>query len=438
MFTRLRILSLRVIATALFVLAASLWPMFPRPGTLHDRALQYVASQKDTLPTEYDGISVYPIEYQDAILAALSTEARKAYWQRHFLMVAERDQRLTPQQRSLLQEYSTAVANEDSNSRLPMPQSPLSGLFSDGDAALDTTRLRLASPWRQLHSIGIRRTVEALRLRLAEGLLSSVTVSAFTTNCECFVGDGGFWDCVGDRDSKACLPNTPHPNEFCTYLDQGCGMIDGHECDGVCYEFPSLDRALACQAGGWDPLLGRCTETPIVVDLTGAGIRLTSQREGVLFDMGGNGLPHLSAWIDSGSGAAWLALDRDGDGTIGSSRELFSNVTDQPAVGFPNGFLALTALDDDGDREITEADKAYSSLLLWTDDDEDGRSEADELHTLSEYQVSAISLRYRQSGWHDQFGNEFRYRAAIRFADGAERWIRDVNLANNLGLISSR
>lgn len=438
MFTTLRILSQRVLATALFVLAASLWPMFPSPGTLHDRALQYVASEKGTLPTEYDGISVYPIEYQDAILATLSTEGRQAYWQRHFLMVAESDQRLTPEQRSLLREYSAAMASEDSSSRLSLLQSRVTALFRGGEAFSDATQPRLANPWRRLHSIGVRQTVEALRLRLAEGVLSSVTVSAAVPECGCWVGDAGRYDCVGEPEAKACLPDTPHPNHICTYFDQGCGLADGQECDGVCYTFPLMDRALACQAGGWDPLLGRCMETPIVVDLGGSGVQLTSQREGVLFDMGGNGRPHMSAWIDSGSGAAWLALDRDGDGTIGSSRELFSNVTDQPAVGFPNGFLALTALDDDGDREITEADKAYFSLLLWTDYNEDGRSEPDELHTLLKCQVSAISLRYRQSGWRDQFGNEFRYRAAIRFADGAERWIRDVNLANDLDFVSSR
>ena|ERR1700685_1224653 len=57
-------------------------------------------------------------------------------------------------------------------------------------------------------------------------------------------------------------------------------------------------------------------------------------------------------------------------------------------------------------------------------------SEPDELHTLSEFGVKAISLRYKVSQWVDIYGNQFRYKAEIRDVDvrRTARWTYDVFL----------
>lgn len=187
--------------------------------------------------------------------------------------------------------------------------------------------------------------------------------------------------------------------------------------------------------GNWDPDLCVCTPgpSPIIVDLSGQGLRLTSARNGVRFDLNVDGIAEQIAWTAPGSEAGFLALDRNGNGIIDNGAELFGNFTPQPPSPIPNGFLALAEYDKpenggNSDGLIDDHDAIFSSLRIWIDVNHNGYSEASELSTLPAVGVTSISLAFRGSSKRDQFGNVFRYRAKATLAttDKTGPWAYDV------------
>lgn len=207
---------------------------------------------------------------------------------------------------------------------------------------------------------------------------------------------------------------------------------------------PCLNGASAPLSGGSGGVIGKSLNnpscSPILIDTTGAGITLTRPEFGPQFDLRGAGVKSVVSWTGfQERSVGFLALDRNGNGTIDDGTELFGNFTAQPDSPNKNGFAALAEFDKpenggNGDGVISSLDAVWPKLRIWIDYNHNGVSEPDELKPLSFYHIEALDLNYHEDKHADQWGNAFRYKAKVIPDNSGKadarigRWAYDVFL----------
>lgn len=207
-------------------------------------------------------------------------------------------------------------------------------------------------------------------------------------------------------------------------------VFDEGECSGT--HCAILEGVLTVEE--WvseDPCCGTddpCCWTPLVVSFDGEPIRFEAAGAAA-FDISGQGACLSTDWPTQ----PWLAIDRDGDGIIGSGRELFGSGTIMTTgVRASHGFEALGEFDVDRDGKITAADPIFHELVLWSDHDSDRRGALGELVPVAQAELIAIDLGFGRRHDCDERGNCGVERSAFEFRDelGAVRSgeIVDVHL----------
>jgi hypothetical protein len=143
--------------------------------------------------------------------------------------------------------------------------------------------------------------------------------------------------------------------------------------------------------------------------------KLSGLDDPVSFDITSTGHLDTIGWTAADSGIAFLALDRNGNGRIDDGGELFGNNTLLAGGNRArNGFEALADFDANGDGVIDENDPVWSRLLLWTDRNHDGVSQADELQPIAASPMTSIDLDHHWTGRRDAYGNAFGFEAHLK------------------------
>ncbi|MBK1812693.1 hypothetical protein JHL18_18905, partial [Clostridium sp. YIM B02505] len=130
---------------------------------------------------------------------------------------------------------------------------------------------------------------------------------------------------------------------------------------------------------------------PVVLDLNGDGISVSTVEKGVNFNLDDTGLAEKTQWIGPNDG--FLARDLNGNGLIDSGRELFGDRTLlSSGITAKDGLEAIKDIDANKDNKIDINDSVYKELRIWQDSNSDGQVEQGELKTLEEAGITSINL----------------------------------------------
>lgn len=245
--------------------------------------------------------------------------------------------------------------------------------------------------------------------------------------------DGEPAACDAAGASQACVtPDGEAGTQFCDDLVWGpcltslaCMPGESRSCFGDCGE--GEDSGGLCGIDEYCNLYGGVPDwntnqddgdgcnTPLVLSFDGRPAELTPARAAT-FDLDGIGGCITTDWPEAAT--PWLALDRDGNGSIESGRELFGSGTRlRSGERAAHGFAALAELDDNGDGRIDSRDEAFAQLVLWGDHDGDRRSTFAEAQPLASHRILSIELGFHIDRQCDDRGNCGVERASFTFID---------------------
>jgi hypothetical protein len=126
--------------------------------------------------------------------------------------------------------------------------------------------------------------------------------------------------------------------------------------------------------------------------LDGDGIETTGLDNRIVFDHNADGVRNGTGWVNADDGL--LVLDKDGNGSIDSGRELFGvDTIKSNGQRAQNGFDALADWDLNADGKIDALDEVFANLQIWRDLNQDGISQSEELLTLSDLNIASINLQ---------------------------------------------
>ncbi|NCD11643.1 MAG: hypothetical protein EOL93_03760 [Epsilonproteobacteria bacterium] len=157
---------------------------------------------------------------------------------------------------------------------------------------------------------------------------------------------------------------------------------------------------------------------PLVINLQGGLVDVDKEKK-FQFDLNSDGISDEISLLAQGSG--FLALDRNENGLIDDGSELFGTQSG-------DGFLDLSAYDEDANGWIDANDEIFSKLKIW----QKGALE-DKLISLSEAKVGALLLESVESAFsykNDETLNaQLKQSSVVLFEDGKTGWMSHLDFS---------
>ncbi len=178
---------------------------------------------------------------------------------------------------------------------------------------------------------------------------------------------------------------------------------------------------------------------PLALDLDGdgietVGVETTLGGANVHFDHDGDSVATATGWVRGDDG--WLVIDKDGSGAIENGHELFGvDYVLRNGEHASDGLEALRDLDDNADGVVDAADAGFGNLKVWQDANQDGISQAGELHSLAELDIASLGANQPWAGqpayqWLRD-GNSVEGTGTFTRADGSTGEMVNLNLVFN-------
>ncbi|MFM8331299.1 MAG: SdrD B-like domain-containing protein, partial [Candidatus Methylumidiphilus sp.] len=151
--------------------------------------------------------------------------------------------------------------------------------------------------------------------------------------------------------------------------------------------------------------------TPIVIDLNGDGIHSVARSASTgTFDLLGTGNAIHSGWLSGDDG--FLAVDKNGNGSIDSINELFGGSSKGA------GFAQLASYDSNHDGAVNASDADFASLLIWQDANGNHKTDAGELKSLADAGVTSLAVAHTDLPFVDSNGNLHLERSSATLGNG--------------------
>jgi hypothetical protein len=144
---------------------------------------------------------------------------------------------------------------------------------------------------------------------------------------------------------------------------------------------------------------------PLTLDLDGDGLETVGTAAGILFDTAANGIKVNTGWVKADDGL--LVLDKNGNGSIDSGRELFGDATlKRNGQLAADGFDALRDLDSNNNGKLDAGDTQFNNLRVWRDLNQNGSTQNGELFSLGQLSIASINVGSSQNSQRLANGNQ--------------------------------